>query len=193
MTPSQLKAALAIGGLRLDASAQSGRQTVSEAIELELPRHLAVSARVITDGEPAPYVLTTRAGRSFVEDTAGEAPAVPVEQGPPPRFYERSTSQGTPMAKVGSIRGHHLVLSPGGACGFSVRGTPCPFCLEGARASGSRAAHVHPTRWSRSCAPPRPNARSKACTSTRALSTPTTAGSRFSPPTSRPSAATSTR
>jgi hypothetical protein len=49
------------------------------------------------------------------------------------------------MAAVGSIRGHHLVLAPGGACGFSVRGTPCPFCLEGARASGTRATHVHPT------------------------------------------------
>jgi hypothetical protein len=145
MTPSQLKAALAIGGLRLDASAQAGRHTVSEAIDLELPRHLAVSARVVTDGEPAPYVLTARAGRSFIEDAARETPAVPVQQEQPPRFYERTTSQGTPMGKVGSIRGHHLVVSPGGACGFSVRGAPCPFCLEGARASGTRAAHVHPT------------------------------------------------
>jgi hypothetical protein len=49
------------------------------------------------------------------------------------------------MAQVARLHGHHLVLSPGGACGFSVRGTPCPFCLEGARATGMRAAQLHPT------------------------------------------------
>jgi hypothetical protein len=99
----------------------------------------------VAGDEAAPYVLTTRGGRSFIEDAARESPAVPVEQDPAPRFYERTTSQGTPMAKVGSIRGRHLVLSPGGTCGFAVCGAPCPFCLEGARASGARAARVHPT------------------------------------------------
>jgi hypothetical protein len=145
MTPSQLKAALTLAGLRIDPSARDGARTVPDSIDLELPRRRAVSVPVVADGESTPYLLTARAGASFIEDAARATPPVPVRYDKPPRFYERTTSQGTPMGAVGSVRGPHLVLTPGGACGFGVRGAPCPFCLEGARASGARAAHLHPT------------------------------------------------
>jgi hypothetical protein len=144
-TPPQLKAALVLAGLRLDTSAESPARPTAATIALELPHHLAVSAHVATDAESTPYLLTARSGKSFVEASERHVPAVPVRREPVPRFYERSTSQGTPMGQVARVHGHHLVVSPGGACGFSVRGTPCPFCLEGARATGTRAAHVHPT------------------------------------------------
>jgi len=144
VTPARLKAALALGGLRLDAPAQALGIPVSETIELELPRGVVVAAR-LTDADATPYVLTARGGRSFVEGPDRDVPAVPVAWGRRPRFYERSTTEGTPMGAIGAMRGRHLVVSPGGACGFSVRGTPCPFCLEGARAMTGRAGGMHAT------------------------------------------------
>jgi hypothetical protein len=140
--PARLKAALALGGLRLDAPAQALGLPASETIELELPHGLVVAAR-IADAETAPYVLTTRGGRNVIEGPNRDAPAVPVTWGRRPRFYERTTSQGTPMGTIATVRGRHLVVSPGGACGFSVRGTPCPFCLEGARATTGRTGAMH--------------------------------------------------
>ena len=68
----------------------------------------------------------------------GEAAPVPVHLVPPPRFYERLTSSGTPMQDIGIIRGGYLIVSPGSRCGFSVQGSPCRFCVEGARSPTER-------------------------------------------------------
>src|SRR5262249_43920635 len=55
-----------------------------------------------------------------------------------PRFYGRRTSSGLPMRRVASVLGSHLLVHPAGACGFSVQGAPCRFCVEGARGRGER-------------------------------------------------------
>src|SRR5207245_2556553 len=68
--------------------------------------------------------------------------SAPVEVRPVPRptFYERRTSRGTPMARIATVRGSHLLVCPSTACGFSVQGTPCRFCVEGARVPADREA-----------------------------------------------------
>jgi hypothetical protein len=132
-----LKAVLALTGLRLDPSAQALAHGNAEAIDLELPSRLPVSVPVLRAVEATPYVLTVRAGQSFVE-APERVPPVPVRATRAPRFYERTTSQGTPMGRVARLHGRLLVVAPGGACGFGVRGSPCPFCLEGARADATR-------------------------------------------------------
>src|SRR5262249_25851226 len=63
---------------------------------------------------------------------------IDVRPVPPPRFYERRTSRGTPMWRVATLQGNHVLVSPGSACGYSVSGTPCRFCVEGARAPADR-------------------------------------------------------
>src|SRR2546427_10547661 len=40
------------------------------------------------------------------------------------------------MWRVGTVAGTHLLVTPTSACGFSVRGAPCRFCVEGARVPG---------------------------------------------------------
>jgi hypothetical protein len=148
MTPppssARLKAALVLGGVRIDPSLARPPGPAPASVDFELPDGAAVSAPVATDQQDTPFVLAVRAGRSMVETDDG-GNAVPVVQQRGPRFAERPTTQGTPMGRIGTLRGRHLVISPGGACGFGVRGTPCPFCLEGARAMPSGAARVHPT------------------------------------------------
>jgi hypothetical protein len=44
------------------------------------------------------------------------------------------------MRRVAAVRGSHLLVSPSSTCGFSVRGAPCRFCVEGARVSADRDA-----------------------------------------------------
>jgi hypothetical protein len=44
------------------------------------------------------------------------------------------------MRRIATVHGSHLVVHPGVACGFSVRGLPCRFCVEGARAATDREA-----------------------------------------------------
>jgi len=114
------------------------------SVGLDLPHRLTVSAPIVQEADGTPYVLTMRGAQSFIEAGNADA-AVPVRTNRPPRFYERTTSQGTPMIDVATRHGRHLVIAPGGSCGFSVRGTPCAFCLEGARASGSREGRLHTT------------------------------------------------
>jgi hypothetical protein len=44
------------------------------------------------------------------------------------------------MRRIASVLGNHLLVHPAGACGFSVQGTPCRFCVEGARGTIEREA-----------------------------------------------------
>jgi hypothetical protein len=44
------------------------------------------------------------------------------------------------MRRIAAVRGGHLIVSPSSACGFSIQGTPCRFCLEGARPAFDRDA-----------------------------------------------------
>jgi hypothetical protein len=148
--PGQLKLDLAVRGIRLDASTRRQAEIVRPAahdarartVELLLPEDVWVTVPV---DEPftadSPYVLTAEGGRHFVvrNAAAGEA-RVEVRAVPLPRFYARSTSRGTPMRRIATVHGSHLVVHPGTACGFSVRGLPCRFCVEGARGAPDRDA-----------------------------------------------------
>src|SRR5262249_29181009 len=72
----------------------------------------------------------------------GEDGAVEVRVTPLPRFTDRKTRRGTPMGRIAAVHGNHLVVSPGLACGYSVRGAPCRFCVEGARVTDAENVAV---------------------------------------------------
>ncbi len=144
--PAQWKVDVAGQGVRVDKSVREDpalfrpgtANGALRAVELVLPDALRVRAPL---AEPSPFLLIAENGR-FVLRRDGADAGVEVRVTPPPRFTERKTRRGTPMARIATVYGNHLVVSPGLACGFSVRGAPCRFCLEGARVAEHDAVGV---------------------------------------------------
>ncbi len=139
--PAHWKPELAARGVRLDASAaRLGAGDTARPLELALLDDVRVGVPI---DERSPFVLLADSARHFLvrRDPGGaESARVEVRPIPRPGFYERRTSRGTPMARIATVRGSHLLVNPSSACGFSVRGTPCRFCVEGARVSAERDA-----------------------------------------------------
>jgi hypothetical protein len=137
LEPLQLKAALVARGVRLDGSANG---TPDDTVDLLLPSNVRVAAPIrATPGESG-FRLVESDGRTFVAPDDPNGARVPVRAARPPRFYAAHTSSGRPMRDVGVVRGRALVVTPGGGCGYGVRGAPCAFCIEG----GSEATHGPP-------------------------------------------------
>jgi hypothetical protein len=143
--PARLKLDLAVRGARVDPTVRlASRGEGRGSLDLVLPGRLRVDVPLderLTAGSP--FVLLADRGRHFLvhRDAGGvETERVEVHPVPRPRFYERRTSRGTPMWRVATVRGTHLLVTPTTACGFSVAGTPCRFCVEGARVPSDREA-----------------------------------------------------
>ncbi len=138
--PAVLKLELAMEGLRLDDSARatlvsSGEVPALVNLRLEGGLRVAVPA-ALEVGAPSPFLLTADAGRFVLHRNDSREPErLYVLPQPSPRFYGRRTSTGKPMWRIATVHGPSLLVDPAGACGFSVRGAPCAFCLEGARPS----------------------------------------------------------
>ncbi len=140
MHGAYLKVELGTRGVRMDASIRDATLLAPgigpRAIDLLLPDDLCVRAPLV---ESSPVVLVAQGDRHVLV-RAPDAPPIDVRPVPVPRFYQRNTSRGTPMWRVATVRGSHLVVHPGTVCGVSIQGSPCRFCLEGARTSGDREA-----------------------------------------------------
>ncbi len=138
--PGYLKLALATYGMRLDESARARqdvfcapwvRSYVARCVELLLPEDLWVSVPVEEEfTRQSPFVLVAEGDRFAVE---GNGERVEVRPVPQPCFYQRHTSRGVPMWKVGTVYGGFIAINPSSACGFSLRGVPCKFCELGTR------------------------------------------------------------
>src|SRR5437899_4032114 len=148
MEPVHLKLELAVHGARLDAALAQrvggGRGAGSSSrpsLDVVLPGEVWVGVPIVDTGTP--YVLAAEGGETYLlrRDAAGNATLrIEVRVATPPRYYERRTSRGTPMSGIATVRAGHLVISPGAACGYSMNGAPCRFCLEGARVAVERDA-----------------------------------------------------
>lgn len=134
--PLRWKLGVAAGGVRLDPSA--GTLVAAEngeprTIDLVLPDGMQVAAPVDGAGSATPYRLAAESGRWFLSDSRHADVRLEVRPGRAPQFTSRRTSRGIPMHRIATIHGTHLVVHPGGPCGFAVAGAPCRFCTEGAR------------------------------------------------------------
>jgi hypothetical protein len=138
MNPVRLKIALASRGARIDDRLRARVMGVPDFVPRMLDVVLPGDVRVLVpiDDGTNPYAMESEDDRVLVVDD--EARRIEVHVGALPRFYSRTTSGGRPMWQVATVVGTHLLLSPGGACGFSTRGAPCGFCREGARPGGER-------------------------------------------------------
>jgi hypothetical protein len=143
--PLELKVELGVRGAALDPGARERaalRNGRALSVELQLPGDVCVGVPVDErHAATSPFRLVAAGDALRLErHDAADGPPLEVRPAPTPRFYGRQTSRGVPMARVATVRGSHLVVHPGSACGFSVCGTPCPFCVEGARVPGEREA-----------------------------------------------------
>lgn len=139
IAPALLKVELAMRGLKLDASVRLKRDAVAgepAVLDLRLPEQVCVTAPIDDHRAAAsPFRLVAEGGRHVLVRGNGEGEGLRIEVRPvdAPRFYARRTTSGTPMRRIAAVRGGHLIVSPSSACGYSIQGTPCRFCLEGAR------------------------------------------------------------
>lgn len=130
LAPSDLKLALALRGIRVDPSARGPvTSRAAGSVDLALPGGLRVAA---APTDASPWVLLGDRGRLVVREADGDRHSA-VRVVAPPRFYARHTSHGLPMWRIATVHGRQLVVTPHAGCGYSVLGTPCPFCIEGAR------------------------------------------------------------
>jgi len=134
-------------GVRLDASiapelappARHGPAFVNAwDVDLILPHETWVSVPTSSAwGGRSPYLLRAEGeGHALVYSTddapAQDAPTVPVEVPPRSPFYTRSTSNGIPLSRMGTVHGNHLALSPISECSFVGSEGQCRFCsLDG--------------------------------------------------------------
>jgi hypothetical protein len=142
-TSAYLKLDLYCRGLRLDDScyveADGGRKILrtraglGSGLELILPGGLWTNVPVSESfARSSPYTLH-RAEQGYMlrwHDTD----VAPVRLSPRPAWYDRKTSTGKPMARVGTLQGTYLGVYPAKVCDYwTVRPqrTNCRFCSVG--------------------------------------------------------------
>ncbi|HUG52945.1 MAG TPA: radical SAM protein [Vicinamibacteria bacterium] len=141
--PAYLKLDLYCRGLRLDDScyveADGGRKVLrtraglGSGLEIILPGGLWTNAPVAEAfARSSPYSLHRTGGRYVLrwEDTD----VVPVRLSPRPGWYDRPTSTGKPMTRIGTLQGTYLGIYPAKVCDYWTarpQKTNCKFCSVG--------------------------------------------------------------
>ncbi len=142
-TPALLKLDLYCKGLRLDDSCyleeDGGRKILrtraglGSGLELILPGNLWTNVPVT---EPfaarSPYTLHREDGRYLLRHD-GEAVA-PVKLSPRPAWYDRATTTGKPMTRIGTLQGTYLGIYQAKVCEYwtaKPERVNCKFCSVG--------------------------------------------------------------
>ncbi|HEV8337215.1 MAG TPA: radical SAM protein [Candidatus Polarisedimenticolia bacterium] len=156
--PALLKLDLYCRGMRLDDSCyvveDGGRQILrtraglGSGLELILPGGLWTNVPVTEKFAAAsPYVLYREQGRyvlrrhrerssvasaSFIPSSRSEE-GIPVRLAPRPAWYERSTSSGKPMTRIGTLQGTYLGIYQAKVCEYWTEKPKvnCRFCSVG--------------------------------------------------------------
>jgi len=142
-TPALLKLDLYCRGLQVDPSCyveeDGGRSIMrtraglGSGLELILPGGLWTNAPVMEAfARQSPYVLHRSNGRYVIHRDGDEV--APVRLSPRPAWYDRTTSSGKPMTRVGTLQGTYLGVYPARVCDFWLRKpekTNCKFCSVG--------------------------------------------------------------
>ena len=141
--PGLLKLDLYCKGLRIDDSCyieQDGGRSImrtraglGSGLELVLPGGLWTNAPVVEAfAASSPYLLRKdRQGYTLHRD--GEVVA-PVSLSPRPQWYDRETSTGKPMTRIGSLQGTYLGVYPAKVCEYWLQKPEkenCKFCSVG--------------------------------------------------------------
>jgi hypothetical protein len=142
-SPALLKLDLYCVGMRLDESCfiegDGGRQIMrtraglGSGLEMILPGGLWTNVPVVEAfAKDSPYLLVREAG-TYRLSRNGEHVA-DVQLSPRPVWYDRKTSSGKPMTRIGTLQGTYLGVYPARVCDYWLRTpekTNCKFCSVG--------------------------------------------------------------
>jgi hypothetical protein len=140
--PALLKLDLYCQGLRLDDSClveeDGGRRILrtraglGSGIELVLPSGMWTNVPVVERfAQQSPYVLKRENGayQIYYENK----PIAPVSLSARPGWYDRKTSNGKPMTRIGTLQGTYLAVYPAKVCEYWTEPVKvnCKFCSVG--------------------------------------------------------------
>jgi len=142
-TPALLKLDLYCRGMRIDDScliAEDGgrrvlrtRAGLGSGLEVILPGGLWTNVPVTESfAKSSPYTLHREQGRYWIKRD-GET-VLPVELSPRPGWYDKKTTGGKPMTRVGTLQGTYLAIYPAKVCDYWVKKPAkvnCKFCSVG--------------------------------------------------------------
>ncbi len=150
LNPGWLKLELLCRGARIEEAAEVERRGgrpvmrtragLGSGLELVLAGDLHVNVPVVEPFAAAsPYELRSDVARGprAVEIVRDGRPCARARLAPRPRWYDRLTSSGRPMRRVGTLQGTYLAIYAGRVCDFWVPGAArdarenCRFCSVG--------------------------------------------------------------
>lgn len=134
LNPGYLKLELMLKGLRVDETLfKKGlikrnlpQEGVLGNLDLILPEDTWVN--VSYQGEQvkvSPYLLSERNGNFYITNGKKEVRVILVPQ---PGFYEKRTSTGVPLYRIGVIHGGYLAITPLKRCEFFKFKVECKYC-----------------------------------------------------------------
>ena len=146
--PGYLKLDLFCRGARIDPSCRveedGGRPVLrtraglGSGLELVLPGNLWVNVPVVEPfAKDSPYEVRPGDGPGRYAIFRDGRPCARARLAPRPRWYDRETSAGRPMRRVGTLQGTYLAIYPGKVCDYWVKGPAraeresCRFCSVG--------------------------------------------------------------
>lgn len=153
LNPGELQIDLFCRGLRIDDSADlvndarhvsRTRAGLGSGLELVIPgplKDLWLNVPVEEDFvESTPYRLEKDGRYTVVDDRDGQSYPVVIPH--EPRWYEESTTAGTPMHRVGVLQGTYLGIYVSNSCMYWYGSEPknCQFCTTGSNVGVNEVA-----------------------------------------------------
>lgn len=133
--PGYIKLELSSKGIRLSKELTEGkdlraaflaRAGIGGGIDIILPEDVWVNVPIKeTFTKGSPYLLMKEGSKFYLEKGKEK---LEVRVVPPPAFYEKKTSEGTPFAQVCTVHGGYLTITPIASCDFFPRFESCKFC-----------------------------------------------------------------
>jgi uncharacterized radical SAM superfamily protein len=141
--PALLKLDLYCRGMRLDPSClveeDGGRKIMrtraglGSGLEVVLPGGLWTNVPVTEKfAETSPYLLVRRGGAYWIQKDGSDITS--VELSPRPTWYDKTTTNGKPMTRIGTLQGTYLGVYPAKVCEYwteKPERSNCKFCSVG--------------------------------------------------------------
>ncbi|MBA7539186.1 hypothetical protein ES705_31465 [subsurface metagenome] len=141
LNPGILKLELFCKGMRIDPSCDLGndarlvsriRAGLGSGLEMILPDNLYANIPILEEfAKKSPFLLIKRSGRYYITKEGSDLCQVTIPS--QPLWYQKRTSNGTLMSRVGMLQGTYLAIYPARVCSYWVSEPKqnCRFCATG--------------------------------------------------------------
>lgn len=158
LNPCELEIDLFCNGLRIPegVSIEDGRAIASmraglgSGLELRIPTGSWIKPAIWMNAPvrewfvtASPFVLEGSRDKGYRVADTRDGERYPIELPPQPGWYERPTSRGVPMGRVGTLQGTYLGIYVSPVCAFWTRSPAvnCLFCTTGRNVGSAEVAH----------------------------------------------------